>query len=145
LFLGFKAHAFPGCFVCGPDRKPDDGLRIFSGAVKGGPTIAAPWVPAASLADKSGKVKLEFLCSALDCAGGFSVMPIPAGIAIVLGELCASIIGEVETEEKCVVIGWPLRTDGRKRLAGSAVFTSDGHIAAIARAVLIEVSRNSWA
>src|SRR5688500_4690219 len=25
-------HPWPGCFVCGPDREPGDGLRLFPGA-----------------------------------------------------------------------------------------------------------------
>ena len=144
LFVGFKNHPFPGCFVCGPERIAGDGLRIFPGAVNGGPTVAAPWVPTASLTNDLGRVKSELLWSALDCVGAF-VNPIPEGVAVVLGELCASIIGEVMSDEKCVVIGWPLGIEGRKRLAGSAVFALEGRLVAIARAVWIEVPRSSWA
>ena len=144
FFVGFKNHPFPGCFVCGPERMPGDGLRIFPGAVNGGPTVAAPWVPTPSLTNELGRVKSEFLSSALDCIGAF-VSPIPESAAVVLGELCVSIIEGVTSGEKCVVIGWPLGTEGRKRLAGSAVFTSNGHLVAIARAVWIEVPRSSWA
>ena len=28
-----RAHPFPTCFVCGPDRAPGDGLRLFPGRV----------------------------------------------------------------------------------------------------------------
>jgi hypothetical protein len=37
-----------------------------------------------------------------------------------------------------VVIAWPIGTDGRKRLAGSAVLSGDGEQLAVARALLIE-------
>ena len=30
-YHGFDEHTFPECFVCGPHRKPGDGLRIFAG------------------------------------------------------------------------------------------------------------------
>ena len=62
-FPGFKAHPFPGCFVCGPERQPADGLRLFPGPVKGSSMIAAPWKPDASLADESANIKSEFLLS----------------------------------------------------------------------------------
>lgn len=143
-FLGFSQHAFPGCFVCGPERNPADGLRIFPGPVNESSTIAAPWTPDASLADESGNVKSEFLWSALDCTGGFAVLPLPAGLAIVLGELCATIVAQIAPGELCVVIGWPLGVEGRKRLAGSAVYAASGRLVAKARAVWIEVPLNTW-
>jgi len=143
-FLGFRTHTFPGCFVCGPERKPADGLRIFPGSVNGGTMIAAPWKPDESLADESTHVKSEFLWSALDCTGGFAVLPLPEGVAIVLGELCATIVAELAPGERCVVIGWPLGLEGRKRLAGSAVYTASGRLVAKARAVWIEVPLSTW-
>ena len=35
-YAGFESHPFPGCFVCGPERAPGDGLRIFPGAAGAG-------------------------------------------------------------------------------------------------------------
>lgn len=143
-FLGFSNHLFPGCFVCGPEREPADGLRIFPGSVNESTTIAAPWQPDVSLADDSGNVKSEFLWSALDCTGGFAVLPLPDGVAIVLGELCATILAQLKTGERCVVIGWPLGVEGRKRLAGSAVYAESGRLIAKARAVWIDVPITTW-
>jgi hypothetical protein len=144
-FAGFHAHAFPGCFVCGPAR--DDGLRIFPGDVgNGGPAglIAAPWTPEASLAGPTGTVRPEFLWSALDCPGAFAVLPPDGSIAIVLGELCAEIAGELRPGEPCVVTAWPLGVDGRKHFAGSAVYGGDGRLVARARAVWIAVPLAAW-
>ena len=45
------------------------------------------------------------------------VLPLPEGVAIVLGELCAAIVAGLAPGEPCVVIGWPLGVEGRKRLA----------------------------
>ena len=143
-FLGFKDHRFPGCFVCGPERSRNDGLRIFPGPVNDTSTLAAPWTPDASLADITGKVKPEFLWSALDCTGAFVHLPLPDGVAIVLGELAASILGDVEPEEPCVVLGWPLGVEGRKRLAGTALYAANGRLVALARATWIEVPLSTW-
>jgi hypothetical protein len=143
-YLGFITHAFPGCFVCGPEREPADGLRIFPGSLDGTSTIAAPWIPDGSLAGESGAVRAEFVWAALDCTGGFAVLPAPEGAAVVLGELCVSIAGEIAPGERCVVLGWPLGREGRKRLAGSALYGQGGHLVAVARAVWIEVPLSSW-
>src|SRR5687767_681635 len=43
-YYGLQSHAFPTCFVCGPERMRGDGLRIFTGPVVGREIFAAPWV-----------------------------------------------------------------------------------------------------
>jgi hypothetical protein len=143
-YIGFSLHSFPGCFVCGPHREPRDGLRIFPGPLERSSTIAAPWTPDASLADASGNLKREFLWASLDCAGAFVHFPLPDGVAIVLGELTASIVGSVRPGERCVVLGWPIGVDGRKRLSGTAVYGPGARLVAFAQAVWIEVPSNSW-
>ena len=143
-FIGFDDHRFPGCFVCGPERSRNDGLRIFPGSVNGTSTIAAPWIPDASLADEAGNVRLEFLWSALDCTGAFAHFPLPDGVAVVLGELAASVLGGVKPGERCVVVGWALGMEGRKRLAGTAIYAENARLVALARAVWIEVPLSTW-
>lgn len=143
-FSGFVRHPFPGCFVCGVERQPYDGLRIFPGPVRGASILAAPWIPDPTLADEKGAVKPEFLWAALDCPGAFAVMPSRPDVAIVLGELCASIAGEVQSGERCIALAWPIGVEGRKRFAGSAIYTADGRLVASARAVWIEVAASAW-
>jgi hypothetical protein len=143
-FLGFRTHPFPGCFVCGIERGPVDGMRIFPGRLPDSSVLAAPWTPDATLGDESGHVRPQFLWSALDCPGAFAVMPIPPGLTIVLGELCASIVSDLRTQEPCVVVAWPLGIEGRKRLAGSAIFGPGARLIALGRAVWIEVPSSSW-
>ena len=144
-YIGFKAHAFPGCFVCGPQRVPEDGLRIFPGALTGSSTIAAPWIPDRSLVDARGMVESEYLWAALDCVAAFTVTPENKEVAIVLGEQCTSILGDLRAGEKCVVIGWPLNVEGRKRYSASAIYAPNGRLVAIARLIFIEVSPTTWA
>lgn len=144
-YAGFTRHAFPRCFVCGPQRAAGDGLRIFPGALGSEPIVAAPWIPDISLANSAGSIGAEFLWSALDCPGAFAVMPMPEpGRAVVLGELCARIDGAVEPNENCVVIAWLLEINGRKRSAGSAIFSATGRVTAIARATWIEVAASAF-
>ena len=141
---GFTRHAFPRCFVCGPERAVGDGMRIFPGSIESRSIVAAPWIPDASLAQSLHQVETEFLWAALDCTSAFAVLPIPEGKAIVLGELCARIDGSVASGEKCTVIGWPLQFDGRKRFAGSAIFSESGRPVAIGRATWIEVPLSAF-
>ena len=144
-FPGFKSHLFPRCFVCGPRREPGDGLRIFPGQLAGRGLHAAPWVPHASLADDCGNVAREFIWAALDCPSGFAVLPVPEGLAIVLGELCASVQSTLAVEQPAVVTSWPIAHEGRRRTAGTAIHTTDGKLVALARAVWIEVPHTQWA
>jgi len=143
-YIGFTRHSFPRCFVCGPQRGVGDGMRIFPGPIGSRSIVAAPWIPEASLADDTGSVAVEFLWAALDCTSAFAVLPIPEDKAIVLGELLARVDRTVRTGEKCVAVGWPLQIDGRKRFAGSAVFSESGMPVALARATWIEVPLNSF-
>jgi hypothetical protein len=48
----------PMCFVCGPDRTPGDGLRLFAGplARRDAVVFAVPWTPDPSLAALDGFV-----------------------------------------------------------------------------------------
>ena len=143
-FTGFQTHRFPGCFVCGPQRKEGDGLRIFPGPLQDGEVLAACWVPDASLADEGGHIASEFIWCALDCPSAFAVFPLPDGVAIVLGELCASIFRDLRPDDRCVVTAWALGAEGRKRFAASAVHTDEGQLVAIARATWIEVPASAW-
>ena len=144
-FPGFKSHLFPRCFVCGPAREAGDGLRIFSGPLQGQTLHAAPWVPHQSLADDRGDVATEFIWAALDCPSGFAVLPVPEGLAIVLGELCASLEGSLLVGQPTVVTSWPIAHEGRRRTAGSAIHTTAGQLVATARAVWIEVPHSQLA
>jgi len=143
-FLGFTRHPFPRCFACGPQRDVGDGLRIFPGLIESRSMVAAPWLPDVSLGDASHHVRAEFIWAALDCTSGLAVLPVPEGRAIVLGELAARVDGRIVAGEKYIAVGWPLSIDGRKRLAGSAIFSESGHPLAMGRALWIEVPESAF-
>jgi hypothetical protein len=128
-YEGFVEHAFPTCFVCGPARAEGDGLRIFPGRVAGRDLVAAPWTPRES--------RRELVWAALDCPGAFAVGYDGRG-ELLLGRLAVRVDRVPEVGEQCVVTGWPLGEEGRKRYAGTALFTADGELLATARATWIE-------
>src|SRR5262245_4195585 len=79
LYSDERTHQLPGCFVCGPGRAPEDGLRIFVGPLAASPSrrieaLAAAWVPSADLAGSDGRVRGEFVWSVLDCPSGQAAM-----------------------------------------------------------------------
>jgi hypothetical protein len=145
-YSGFAAHAFPGCFVCGPERARGDGLRIFAGALAGvdpgdgaaraAGLVAAPWVPDVALGLDDHKVRPEFMWAALDCPGYFAARS--DRVPMLLGEFTAHVDRRVHVDEPCVIIGWRVRVAGRKYEVGTALFDEDGELCAKARALWIE-------
>jgi hypothetical protein len=137
-YAGFNRHAFPGCFVCGPERGRGDGLRIFAGPVEAGDAslVAAPWVPDASLDAGDGKVRPEFMWAALDCPG-FAVAT-PEMDPLLLGEFTAHADRRVRIEIPCILVGWRISHSRRKHVVGTALYDGDGELCARARAVWIE-------
>lgn len=140
-YWGFDSHPFATCFGCGPDRAEGDGLRLFAGSVEGRDIVAAPWVPDASMAGKTGTVREEFLWAALDCPGGFPLWPHGSdGSVVVLGRLAARVLGAVKAGERCVVIAWRLGREGRKLYSGSALFSEGSELHAVGRATWFRIA-----
>jgi hypothetical protein len=126
-YAGFEHHAYPTCFTCGPER--DDGLRIFAGPVEGrAGVVAAPWTPGPG-------VRAEIVWAALDCPSGWAVDEFQRE-GVLLGRMAAAIHTRPEPGEAHVVIGWRIGEEGRKRFAGSAIFTGEGG--------LVAHSRSTW-
>lgn len=137
-YTGFVEHAFPTCFVCGPDRAHGDGLRIFAGPTSTRSLVAAPWTPHPSVCDRERRVPAEALWSALDCPGYFAVRR-DVGVGV-LGRMTARIFGDVRAGEPCRVVAWPLGGQGRRFDAGSAVFDASGNALAAARTTWVTVA-----
>jgi len=138
-YSGFNRHLFPGCFVCGPDRREGDGLRIFPGRVPDRDLVAAPWTPDASLAGADGWVAPEFLWSAVDCPSIWPLIyraPPDSPERVVTARLALRPMGPVPVGETCVVTGWAVGADGRYRVAGAAVHSAEGRLLAVARHTL---------
>jgi len=145
----FTDPVFPDCFVCGMNRRPGDGLRIFPGPVAGLGLWAAPWTPDRSVADSGGRVRAEVVWAALDCPSGIAAAE-AAGLgdgagwdtAILLGRMTAAILApRPAVGDQCRVIAWPHQRDGRKLTAGSALLGPAGEVLAVAGAVWLTVPR----
>jgi hypothetical protein len=139
-FPWFQEHAFPTCFVCGPEREEGDGLRIFAGAVSEGDLYACPWTPASEWA-AGGSVRSEVVWAALDCPSAVPAAALVGEVAptAVLATLAASLDRPVAVGEPHVVVSWPVGREGRKRTAASAVLDAGGVVRARARALWIEL------
>lgn len=113
---------FGECYVCGVR---EDGLEIRVGQVAGRePLHAAPVV-----LREAGP---EFVWAAVDCPGAYAVGADGRG-DIVLGRMTARVDRVPEAGEECVAAAWPLGEDGRKLYAGTALFTPQGELLALAR------------
>lgn len=130
-YIGHHNHAYPNCYVCGPNRAEGDGLRIFAGpispdeATEQGAVVATPWRPPAYTGNDQGEVASEFLWAAIDCPGAFAAMGGTAQ-SLLLGRLTAQQIAPVRLGEDYVVCGWPIGRDGRKHFTATAIFDTVG-------------------
>lgn len=123
-------HPFRTCVVCGPDREPGDGFRLFPGELRDG-LFASVWTPA--------NARPEETWAALDCPTSAPVANFGEGPPMVLARLAARIDAPVEPGRPHVVLSWPLEVDGRKRHAGAALFSEAGALVALSRALWIEL------
>jgi hypothetical protein len=138
----FERHPFPTCFVCGPEREPGDGLRVHPGPVTGSDLVAAPWTPDRGLADEDGRIPSEIEWAALDCPSGNALMMTSSLLEMpVLARLATRLVAPVEPGADHVAVGWPLGVEGRKAHSGSALFTADGELVGMGRALWIDLKR----
>lgn len=140
-YSGFDHHIFDTCFVCGPKRKPGEGLRIFTGPLKEGGMVAAPWKTYEALSRDGKVVDPIYLCAALDCPGYFAG-PDTRALAL-LGEMTLHISAPLKLDEPASVLAWPISVHGRKYVAGSAVIGKDGEIKASALSTWIFLKDNA--
>ncbi len=133
-----QALAYPSCFVCGPQRAKGEGLHIFAGPVADTPYYAAPWQPAAHLADATGQIPLRFIWAALDCPGAYAAMGQKAK-NLLLGRMCAQAYRPLPPLCDTLVMAWCISQEGRKSVVGTALFNTHNQCIAAAQATWIEV------
>jgi len=143
-YLGFHHHFFPNCFTCGPHRAVGEGLRIFPGPVDGRPVVAALWHPPSAVRRADGMVASEFLWAALDCPAIWGhVVHGGAGLddRAVTGRLSLHQRAPVRGDTNSIVVGWPIARDGRKVIAGAAIFSEAGDLIVESRQTMILTDR----
>jgi hypothetical protein len=133
-------HPFPTCVVCGPERDPGDGMRVFPGSLGDG-RFAAVWTPDESLGDGEGRVRPECVWAALDCPTSAPIATFGEGPPVVLARLTARLGSPVQVGEPHAIVSWPLAVDGRKRHAAAALFDSERRLLGSSRALWIELRR----
>lgn len=135
-FPCYEGHAYPTCFVCGPERPHHDGLELHPGRVSDQSLLACVWQPGSDLLDEAGNIRPEYLWSALDCPGYFAAMREELHPAL-LGELLGKLHTQVAGTDALIVYAWPLGEDGRKFYGGTAIATAQGDVVASARSTWI--------
>jgi hypothetical protein len=139
-YLGLHHHFFPRCFACGPQTPEGEGLRIFVGPVGERPLVATIWHPPAIVRSTDGTVASEFLWAALDCPAIWAEIvcgsPGPDDHAV-SGRLALRQDGPVPADADYVVLGWPIERDGRKVVAGAAIYSASGDLLVEARQTMI--------
>ena len=140
-------HKLPMCYVCGPDRAPSDGLRIFCGPLDASDTgwsgvVAAPWIPEPYMADERGEVSPEFVWAALDCPTAYACGS-PGGFpTILLGRQAVAIVAKTAIGERCVIAARRISRDGRKYQAEATLFGQSDTLLARCLTTWIEVPRD---
>lgn len=137
-FPGPGGHPIPGCFVCGTERPPGDGLCIYAGASPARAIAAAEWVPGEDLAAADGAVAQRFVWAALDCPSYFALAE-PRHLAL-LAQLEGNLLRPLLPGERLRISAWLLGRDGRKHRSACAIHDEGGALVAMARALWIEVA-----
>ena len=129
-------HAYPGCYVCGPDHP--QGLHIHVGDLgDGSGAAAASFVIDPELAGADGNARAEIVWAALDCPS--YVPSLWSDVPVLLGRLSAEQSRPVPVGEPLVAVSWPLGEERRKLHTASALLDSRGEELARARALWIRV------
>jgi hypothetical protein len=141
-YRGSTQHPFPGCFVCGPERDPGDGMRLAPGMVDEGLT-ACVWLPDPSLVtgDDGSVVGREFAWAALDWPGGWTsdLEHRP----MVLGRMTAAIMSLPRVGQPHIVVGRLLGEEGRKTLTATSLY-DDGRLVGRAEHTWITVDPTTF-
>lgn len=128
-YPGFEDHPFPTCFVCGPHRPDDDGLKLFPGRLPDGRTATGWLVPA--------DVSEPMVWASLDCPGGWAVSV--RGRPYVLGRLAVHVHAIPQPGQRCVVMGELTWAQGRKAFARTTLYGPGGAVLANARATWLAI------
>ena len=137
-FIGLSGPFHPVCFCCAESQPAGYGLRVFVGQTEGAPPgfVSGAWTPAAAFGDADGLTRTEVIWAALDCPGSVA-WAVTEGGGGLLGTMTCEIVRRPRVGEPCIVTAWRIEQSGRKRLAGTALFTADGELLAQSRQVWI--------
>lgn len=127
---GWGGSQFDECFVCG-HRSDGSGLGIYVGRVAGRDDglVATEWI--------ATEVQPEIVWAAIDCPGAHALRGVERGTPL-LARMTARVDRLPGEGERCIIAGWPLDADGRKRNAATALYGKEGDVLAVSRQLWIE-------
>lgn len=132
--LGERLGVHPICFCCGAEREDGDGLRVFPVAVEGAGGVTALWTPHESFAREDGTIGPDIIGAAIDCPGAFAFLENDERAGL-LGRMSVEFLKPLKAGEETRIAGWRIETDGRKMIAGTALFDGAGDLVAKAKQV----------
>jgi hypothetical protein len=137
-FIGLERPFHPICFTCADALDEGFGLRVFVGQVHGADegVVAGVWKPHLNFIDLNGLASVEAVWAALDCPGSVAWQARGGGGGL-LGTMTCEILRRPALDETCIVMAWPIEASGRKRIAGTALFSGDGDLMARSRQIWI--------
>jgi hypothetical protein len=138
-FPGPGGHPIPGCFVCGTERGPGDGLCIYPGESPHRDVAVAEWIAAEEFAGEDGHIQERYLWAVLDCPSYFGLCE-PRPLAL-LARISARIDRPVSPGERLCVTGWELSREGRKHHAATVIHNEAGEVVALSRALWVEIAK----
>lgn len=138
-FPGPGGHPIPGCFVCGTERGPGDGLCIYPGESPHRDVAVAEWIAAEEFAGEDGHIEQRYLWAVLDCPSYFGLCE-PRPLAL-LARISARIDRPVSPGERLCVTGWELSREGRKHHAATVIHNEAGEVVALSRALWVEIAK----
>jgi hypothetical protein len=142
---GFRDHAFPNCFVCGPQRQAGDGLCIYPGPLEQS-VCGAIWEPDKFCLDPAtGAVATPYVWAALDCPSAFPLLEPEQNqylVPMVLGTLAVSIRSMPVCGSRYRILSWAKLIEGRKGTSRSVIY--DGQDQAVAYAEALWISLNKF-
>jgi len=137
-FPGLERPFHPICFTCGDRLEEGFGLRVFVGQIDGAADghVAGAWAANPAFADDLGRAPLEVVWAALDCPGSVAWVVQGAGGGL-LGSMTCEVLRRPAVGETCIVSAWPIEAEGRKKISGTALFSTGGELLARSRQVWI--------
>ncbi|PZQ63300.1 MAG: hypothetical protein DI570_09525 [Phenylobacterium zucineum] len=139
--IGLAQRVHPICFTCGTAREDGDGLRVLPGQLDGAEAgvVACTWTAHANFAGADGVIAPEVVWAALDCPGYFAWVEKEGRHGALLGTMTAEVVAPVRAGEEYAVVAWPISKDGRKEVAGVAMFDGAGRLVGRAHQVWIVI------
>lgn len=141
----FNAHPFPGCFVCGPERQPFDGLCIYPGPLGQG-ICGATWSPGADcIGAEKEAVDLPFVWAALDCPSSFPLLEPEDNqrlAPMVLASLAVSINTPLRANRTYRILSWAKSVEGRKGFSRAMIFDTEDQAIAYSEALWISLNKD---